>query len=70
MAWAEDPPGRALHLEARRPLQMRGEFCIGPVRAIEVAALGSLLDPSLHRRRPRLGKPPWSAWGPGDSAAR
>jgi hypothetical protein len=70
MAVTEHPHGRALDLDARRPIPGRREFFRGPVRSIKVAALRSLLDPALHRGRQRLGKPSWLAWCPGDGQAR
>src|SRR5262249_9800116 len=66
---AEHPHGRALHRDARRPIQVRREFFIGPVRSIKIAALGALLDPLLYRGGARLGNPTEAAWCPVDNQA-
>jgi hypothetical protein len=55
MALAEHPHGRALHLYARGPIEMRRQFFLGPVGSVKLTPLGTIVHPRLDGRRQRLG---------------
>jgi hypothetical protein len=55
MTLTKHPHGGALDLPTRRPVQMRRQCFIGPVRAIEATALGTVFHPGQDHRCQWLG---------------
>ena len=64
MALAEHAPGGTLDREPWEALARPSQLFLSPVRSSASTALGAVLHPRWERRRQRLGKPSWVAWGP------